>query len=43
MSVPPGLGPSVVGVVAHHAYLALDAQTFAPSFASNPVPLTLAP
>ena len=43
LTVPAGYNPSLVGVVANHAYVTVDAGTGAFTTVSNPVPLTFVP
>ena len=41
-ALPPGVSPSASGITLHHAYVVLD-ESDSVVFASNAVPLTLAP
>ena len=43
LTIPAGYSPSLVGVVANHLYLTIDAGTGTFTTVSNPVPLTLVP
>ncbi len=43
LTVPAGLDPSAVGLAFDHAYFLADPVTFAATFVSNTVPLTLVP
>ncbi len=43
LALPPGLEPAFAGLVLHHAYLLFDTSSATATFASESLPLTLAP
>lgn len=43
LTIPPASPPGLVGATAHHAFVALDTVTLAPTLASNAVALALTP
>lgn len=43
LTVPPGVAAAAAGLVAHHAFVALDPTTLAVTLASNALPLAVTP